>query len=65
VADAAGTPHLAWVVGGTAHGYVERAVDGGYELFPTAPGEMVLALEVTGALGTFARREFSLSVADD
>lgn len=65
VDPAAGEPHLEWIVGGDGQGYVERAADGAWEFHATGPGEVKLALEVTGSTGTFARAETMFTLSDD
>jgi hypothetical protein len=62
---AGGEPHLAWNVGGSAQGYVERAADGAWVLHTTGPGPLALELEVTGSLGTWSSRTLELTVLDD
>lgn len=57
-----GTPHLQWVVRGNGQGYVEPNQDNVWYLHTTGPGEISLALEVTGSTGTFASKETKISV---
>lgn len=63
LADGAGGRALpSFVLGGPATGYVQRAADGGFELFTTGPGALELIVEALGSNGRIARRSLHLLV---